>query len=407
MLQEVEITEMVFGGDGIGRLADGRAVFIPFVLPGERVQVELVEEKRGHARGRLVKLLRPSGTRIEPRCAHFGVCGGCHYQHIPYDLQLQYKKAIFIEQLQRIAGIASPIVEQIIPSAEMWHYRNTVQFQVSEQGKLCYAGARENALFPVRECHLPMPAVNDFWPQMIFEAGSYSGRLEIRQNNEGELLVELEGGESGIPELENESSVSIVSLSGDDAVVLAGDDHLVMQVNEKPFVVSAGSFFQTNFSGAGALVDEVRAMVKECNPRRMLDVYCGAGLFSAFLAGEVAELAGIEASASACRDFAINLDEYDNVSLYQGAAEHVLPALDFKADGVILDPPRGGLRPEARRALVMHKAHAIVYVSCNPATLARDAKHLLEAGYNLQKSILVDMFPQTFHVESVNLFTRD
>jgi 23S rRNA (uracil1939-C5)-methyltransferase len=251
-----------------------------------------------------------------------------------------------------------------------------------------------------------MSAIADLWPQLAFEADSFSGRLEIRQDQDGDLLLALEDLEGDIPEMESESSISIVSLAGDDAVVLAGEEHLVMQVRGKPFCVSAGSFFQTNFTGAETLVSLVEELVLAQSPKNLLDVYCGVGLFSAFLADKVEQLAGIESSPSACRDFALNLDAFDNVSLYEGAAEQVLPGLDFKADGVVIDPPRAGLHRMARQALLEHSPDFIVYVSCNPSTLARDVKHFLKAGYKIEKTTLVDMFPQTYHIESVVLMRK-
>ncbi len=144
----------------------------------------------------------------------------------------------------------------------------------------------------------------------------------------------------------------------------------------------------------------------ELKPQRLLDVYSGVGLFSAFLAGEVEELLAIESSPTACRDFVVNLDEFDNVSLAQGLAEKVLPDLDFGADVVLVDPPRSGLRPQAREAILKQGARAIIYVSCNPATLARDTRAILESGYRLERTILVDMFPQTYHMETVALLSK-
>lgn len=397
------IQSIVYESGGFSRLPDGKAVFVPFVMPGERVSVRIREEKRGFALADLVSVDVPHPERIQPRCAHFGLCGGCHYQHMPYAMQLETRQTVFIEQLRRIAGIPQPRVEKIIPAREAWNYRNALQFHVSPQGKLCFAEARENALFEATQCHLPMSAIDQMWPQLEFEAGSFSGRLEMRQNREGDVLIALDGDE--IPELISEAGVSIVSRGDGDEVVLAGDGHLIMQVRQRPLRVAAASFFQTNFDAAEDLLDEVLTIMRERGCRRLLDVYAGVGLFSAFLADELDELAAIETSPSACEDFALNLDEFENVSLYQGNAEDVLPGLNFRADTVILDPPRAGLRPQALQALLGMRPATIVYVSCHPATLARDAKHLLAGGYQLQRSVLVDMFPQTYHIESVNLFT--
>ncbi len=241
---------------------------------------------------------------------------------------------------------------------------------------------------------------------MSFEAGSYLGRLELRQNLAGEVLMELHGEQGELPELENESSVSVVSLAGDDAVVLAGDGYLVVEVLGRPFMLSAGSFFQTNFDGAALLVEQVRTLVRELKPQLLLDVYSGVGLFSAFLAPEVEELLAIESGPSACRDFVVNLDEFDNVTLAEGKAEKLLPQLDFGADVVLVDPPRSGLRPQAREAILKQQPRAIIYVSCNPATLARDTRVLVEAGYRLDWATLVDMFPQTYHMETVALLSK-
>ncbi len=406
-LYPLTIQSLVYEGGGFSRLPDGRAVFVPFVIPGEQVTVRLREEKKGFALADLVSVETPHKDRIQPRCPHFGTCGGCHYQHIPYNLQLEYKKGILIEQLQRIGNIQNAHVDEVIPAPAPWNYRNTIQFQVSPAGKLCFANASENALFEVQECHLPLPAIHELWPQIEFEAGSYSGRFEIRQNQDEDLLLVFEEAAAQIPELESESPISIVSLSGEDSVVLAGDDHLIMKVHEKSFYVSAGSFFQTSFGGAEALVEVVKALVQEQAPRKLLDIYCGVGLFSAFLADQVDSLAGIEANPSACQDFALNLDEHDHVSLYQGTAEEVLPGLDFQADGVVLDPPRTGMHRTALQALLDQVPGFIVYVSCNPATLARDLKRLVASGYSLEKTILVDMFPQTYHMETVVLLRKD
>ncbi|MDK2980467.1 MAG: rRNA (uracil1939-C5)-methyltransferase [Chloroflexota bacterium] len=397
---------MVYEGSGFSRLPDGKAVFVPYVMPGEQVTIRVREDKKGFTLADLLSVERPHPQRIQPRCTHFGLCGGCHYQHIPYDLQLAYKKDILTEQLQRIGNIPEPNVAAAIPAPQPWSYRNTVQFQVSGKGQLCYAKASDNYPFAVKECFLPMPALAELWPQLSFEAGSYMGRLELRQNPAGEVLLELHDEQGELPELENESSVSIVSLAGDDAVVLAGDGYLVVEVLGRPFMLSAGSFFQTNFDGAALLVEQVRALVRELKPQRLLDVYSGVGLFSAFLAAEVEELLAIESSPSACRDFVVNLDEFDNVALAEGKAEKLLPQLDFDGDVVLVDPPRSGLRAQACEAILKQQPRAIIYVSCNPATLARDTRALVEGGYRLERATLVDMFPQTYHMETVALLSR-
>lgn len=158
----LKIQSLVYEGYGLSRMPDGKAVFVPFVLPGETIEARMLEEKKGHALAELVNVIEPHPHRINHRCAHFGVCGGCHYQHIPYSLQLKNKQAIFIEQLQRIAGISAPVIKVIFPSTNEWGYRNTMQFGLSKGGKLSFFDFYKNQPFDVSECHLPMPEIGSF-----------------------------------------------------------------------------------------------------------------------------------------------------------------------------------------------------------------------------------------------------
>jgi 23S rRNA (uracil1939-C5)-methyltransferase len=185
---------------------------------------------------------------------------------------------------------------------------------------------------------------------------------------------------------------------------MAGDDFVVMQVLERPFKVSAGSFFQVNTSQAEAMVNHLLHILPLHPQDTLLDLYCGVGLFSAFLAPNVARCIGVEVSPWACDDFAINLDEFDNVELYVGTTEEILPALDSSPDVVVLDPPRAGVEKTALQALVTKHPPLIAYVSCDPATLARDARFLIANGYNLERVTPFDLFPQTAHIESISLF---
>jgi 23S rRNA (uracil1939-C5)-methyltransferase len=405
MEHTVEISSLVYEGVGLGRLPDGKAVFVPFVLPGETVRIKIREEKKRYAYGELIEIVNENENRILPRCKHFGQCGGCHYQHIPYDLQLRYKREIFIEQMQRMGGIEEPTVERIIPCSREWHYRNTLQFHLTPNGELAFMDAAQAHPFKVEECHLPMEEISKIWPMLAFEKENEIHRVEIRQNVTDDILLKLEGNQAAIPAIEITSSISTVHTSSNDQVVIAGDDHLILSLLDKEFRVSARSFFQTNFISAKALVDTVLEMTDGLNGT-LMDLYCGVGLFSSVLANSFDHIIGIEVSKSACSDFAINLDRYENISLYEGTVERALPAINVSPDCVVIDPPRKGMNRFAIDALVEKKPPVIIYVSCNPSTLARDVKRLMRSGYLLERSILVDMFPQTYHIESVNYLTR-
>jgi 23S rRNA (uracil1939-C5)-methyltransferase len=403
---DVELTALVYGGDAMGRLPDGRAVFVPYGLPGELVQVRLVEEKRGHARAELVSVLRPCPERIEPRCVHFGVCGGCHYQHLPYERQLAAKTAILREQLERIAGIANPPLNAPVPAPAPWYYRNTVQFSLTPRGQVGYQRAGSHDVIAITECHLPEAPLNDLWPQLAFEAETGIQRVELRLGMEDDLLVTLESDDPQPPEFEVDLPVSAVHLGPAGPLVLAGDDYTVIAVHDRPFRVSAGAFFQVNTAQAEAMVSHLLAILPLQPTSTVLDVYCGAGLFSAFLAPRVARLVAIELSPAACRDFVANLDEFENVELYEGAAELILPSLKLKADVAIVDPPRSGLDRAVLDALIKLAPPTLAYVSCDPSTLARDARRLLQAGYRLTQVTPFDLFPQTYAVECISLFER-
>ncbi len=412
---EVELTALVYGGDALGRLPDGRAVFVPFGLPGERVRVALTVEKRGHARARLLEVLRPSPERVAPVCRHFGVCGGCHYQYLPYARQLEYKQLILREQLERIAGIEKPPVEAVQAAPQTLNYRNTVQFHVSPRGKLGYIEAYTPQVLEIEECHLPLPAINALWPSLEIEptaepgerpAGSPVERIHLRAGREGEMMLVLEGADVLPPEFALDLPISAVYLGPQGPYVLAGEEYVSMQVLGRDFRLSAGSFFQVNLAQAEAMVRHLLAQLPLSKDATLVDVYCGVGLFSAFLAPQVGRCIGIEASEQACRDFAYNLDEFDHVELYCGPAEAILPALKVPAEIILVDPPRAGIAPPALDAILRSQPEWIAYVSCDPATLARDLARLLKGGYRLERVTPFDMFPQTYSIESITLLRR-
>lgn len=409
MEHEITLRTLTYGGDAMGRLEDGRAVFIPFGLPGERVRVRLTEEKRNFARGELVEILEASPHRIAPRCIHFGECGGCHYQNLSYEDQVQAKQEILRDQLTRIGKIENPPVQDMVPSPSPWNYRNHVQFHLTQQGKLGYVRAVSPSVFAVRECHLPEGAINEFWPQLEFEAETDIERVSTRSGLDEELMLVLESESPEPPELEIEAGISITHVFEENTVVIAGNDNLTIRVLDRDFRVSAASFFQVNTAMAAKMVEHILTHLPVSQTDTVLDVYCGAGLFSAFLAPACERLIGIESSPSACEDFAFNLDEFENVELYEGLAQEILPGLVGRISNptcVLVDPPRAGLDKNVVDGILELSPRRIVYVSCDPSTLARDAARLINGGYKLKQVTPFDLFPQTFHIESISIFER-
>jgi 23S rRNA (uracil1939-C5)-methyltransferase len=403
----IELTTYAYGGESLGRLPDGRAVFVPFALPGETVQVRLIEEKAGYARGELLEVLIASPERILPRCMHYTLCGGCHYQHIPYEKQLAVKTAILRDQLERIAHLKNPPIEPCVPSPNPFNYRNHVQFHLTTQGKLGYQQIRSNKTFALQECHLPEEPLNQLWPLLDFEPLPGLKRIHIRQGIEEDTLLVLESSGVEPPEVSVEDlDISVVHRSPDGNQVLAGSEYVVMEVLGHNFRVSAGSFFQVNVPLAQAMVSHMHEQLRVQETDTVLDIYAGVGLFSAFLAPAAERLIAIESSENACEDFTINLNEFDNVELYQATAEEVLPDLEVHPQVIIVDPPRTGVGRQAMDSILAMTPEILAYVSCDPATLARDARRLIEADYILKEITPFDLFPQTYHIESLSFWTK-
>ena len=404
---DVKLEKFIYGGEAMGRLPDGRAVFVPFGLPGENVRVRLVQEKQNFARGELLEILTASPERIDPRCKHFGKCGGCHYQNLPYEKQLQAKTEILRDQLQRIGKIENPPVSPIIASPSEWNYRNHMQFHLTAEGKIGFINSKGNSALPIEECHLPETSIDTFWRELQFESNKDVERVSLQTGMNEELLVVLESESPETPELEIKADVSVVHLFDEHPVVIAGQDHLTINIMEKDFHVSAASFFQVNTKMAEKMVQHLLTHLPVPLSATLMDIYCGVGLFSKFFAPKCEKIIGIESSESACEDFAINLDEFDNVELYEGAAEEILPALAGRVSSVthmIVDPPRAGIEKQTLDAIINIKPQTIAYVSCDPSTLARDAARFIHGGYRLVDVTPFDLFPQTYHIESVSIF---
>jgi 23S rRNA (uracil1939-C5)-methyltransferase len=404
---DIKLDKFTYGGESMGRLPDGRAIFVPFGLPGETVRVELTEDKKNFARGKLLEVIQTAPGRIQPKCKHFGACGGCHYQSLSYEKQLQVKMEILRDQLQRIGKIENPPVQPIVPSPHEWNYRNHMQFHLTAEGKIGFVNSRGNSTLPIEECHLPESEINAFWPELKFESNADVERVSLRAGQDGELMVVLESENPETPELEIEADVSVVHVFDEHPVVIAGQHYLTIKILEKNFHVSAVSFFQVNTKMAEKMVEHLLVKLPVTSSSTLMDVYCGAGLFSKFFAPKCGKVIGIESAESACEDFALNLDEFDNVELYEGIAEEILPALADQLGEqayMIVDPPRAGIERHALDAIIKIKPQVIAYVSCDPSTLARDAARLIAGGYRLTESTPFDLFPQTYHIESISIF---
>ncbi|OGO16422.1 MAG: hypothetical protein A2Z14_08885 [Chloroflexi bacterium RBG_16_48_8] len=407
-MEELELTfiGLAYPGRAFSRDDTGRMIFAPFGLVGERARIEILESHDRWGQGRILEIHDPSPDRISPRCRHYTLCGGCHYQHIPYPRQLEVKAEIVVSQLERLANFKNPPVTEMIPSPSAWNYRNHIQFDLSQNGLLGFHAPQSEHVLPIEECHLPDPSLTDLWPRLDSAKIPGLERVSLRSGMEGALMVIFQGEADPDIELEIDLPASVVWLHQEDLVVLAGENHLFIDVLERPFQVSAGSFFQVNTQLAGKLVRTTLELLEPRSEETIFDLYAGVGLFSAFMAETGAHLIAVEESPWAASDFMINLDEFDHVELYEAPVETTLPSLFARPDGIMVDPPRSGLGRDVIISLLRFSPERLVYVSCDPATLARDVKALVEGGYQLEKVIPVDLFPQTYHIETISLLRR-
>lgn len=440
---EFTIEKWIFGGDGLARMAPdetgrGKAVFIPFVVPGEVVAASLTEEHPGFARAALDEVVQPSPDRVPPECPYFYRCGGCQYQHSEYKRQVELKRDILVETLQRTAKIQLECEVQL-HLGEPYQYRNRTRLKVQSGPEFAIGYHRfgTNELLPVKECPISSPLIQRgiaaMWAvgaqevntrglrEVQFFADDEDAHLLVEFYTERdispdsllpfvtklrELLPEIAGttvfnaapvGESD----EERAPLSVSKFNG--SAETYGSGSLEYHTAVGTFRVSAGAFFQTN----RFLVDELaKATLEECSGRTALDLYAGTGLFSVPLGKRFDRVIAVEASPFSYKDLQHNAPA--NVKAVLSTTEKYLASVGGKAglDLIIVDPPRSGMGEHTTRLLGQTRAPRITYVSCDPATLARDLRVLTAAGYRVASAHLVDMFPQTSHMETVIQLAR-
>ncbi len=405
---ELSLHALSYGGEAIGRYKD-KAVFVPYAIPGERVRAELVEEAAHYSRARLVKVLEPSPARVEPPCPYFGAegCGGCQLQHIAYPVQARLKGLVVADQFRRIGKFEEPPVLEPIADETGWEYRNHARLRVTAEGRPGFLAANSHEVVPVEDCLILHPLLRELYTSLDMMQPDVE-QMELRVGTAtGDLMLVLQTIDEEPPVLEVDFPMSIVQVCHDTvSAPLIGLDYITEEIHGRPFRISATSFYQVNTALAGQLVDLVLEALDLEGDEKVLDVYCGVGLFSAFLSQEAGSVLGIEINPEAVADARYNLRDAENVTFMEGEVEELLPEIEGPVDAVVLDPPRSGVERETLDALLALGPARIAYVSCDPATLARDARRIVDAGYTLEWVQPVDLFPQTYHVECVALLSR-
>ncbi len=377
-------------GEAVGRREDGKIVLASYGIAGERVVVEVREEHPTYIVAEVVEVLRPSPERVEPRCPHFGACGGCQLQHISYEEQGRIKQSVLADQLRRIGHIVDPPVSPILAAENPWNYRNNARFTVRREGATGFTHWHTHRFEPIDECLIMDTRINDIKRKLDGALTNRERQLAVRiGHNTGDTLVH--------PALNGR---------GDERDVGTGQQSYEERLFDVPFRVSAASFFQVNTAQAERMMALVRDRLQPTSSDTIVDAYAGVGTIATLIAPMVGRVIAIEESAAAVRDAEINLAPFPNVEMILAKTEEALPEFDERVDAVILDPPRAGCYPEVIDALRRLQPRRVVYVSCDPATLARDLNRLVLSGYMLTDVTPVDMFPHTYHIESVSTLER-
>jgi len=406
---ELELTAMAHGGSALGR-SEGRAIFVPYAIPGERITARIIQDKGRFAYAEGVTLLEPAESRVYPRCPHFGPgrCGGCHWQHIDYPAQLEFKRQVVLDQMMRVGGFREITVHPTIPSPNPWEYRSHVTVHMTKDGQPGFISTDDEHIYPIDECHIIRPELLEVLQALAVDPIDSPNLERVRLqvgSAPDDVVVALSTSDGEVPSIEIDLPVSVSFLDPDDAPeALIGAGTVQYVVKDHIFRVTAGGFFQVNLAQAETLVDLVLDRLQLTGSENVLDLYSGVGLFTAFLAERAALVTAVEGYPPAVDDADVNLANFTNVELIEGAVEDVLPELDDPDThyaAAVIDPPRTGLEPKALDSLAAIAPPVIVYVSCDPATLARDAKRFAAKGYTLVDVQPVDMFPQTYHIEAV------
>jgi 23S rRNA (uracil1939-C5)-methyltransferase len=371
---------------------EGRKVFVDYGMPGERVVAEIDVERPHALFGRVVEVMEAAPGRVEAPCDYFGECGGCQWQHVAYDRQLEFKRALVVEQLQQIGGFEEPPVSETVGAENPWGYRNHVRFTAKSRGEIGFVRRGTHRFLRVDRCLIADDWVNDAIPLVQGRAGGLHQVAIRRGVKTGELLVH--------PNLDH-LGTSIPS----------GQKYYHEEVLGHRFRISAASFFQTNTQQAERLICLVRDKLELSPNETLVDAYAGVGTFAVVLAERVKRVIAIEESSAAVDDAAVNTDGMSHIQYYMGKVEDVLGGIDEEMDALILDPPRIGVQPRAIEAVLRKAPGRIAYVSCDPSTLARDLRLLVDGvadggRYDLVDVTPVDMFPQTHHIECVAILRR-
>jgi 23S rRNA (uracil1939-C5)-methyltransferase len=397
---EIFTRDMAHGGEAVARDDQGKVYFVAGALPGEHVLVEVVSDKGSWARARLEEIVESSPHRIDPPCRHFAACGGCQWQFADYRAQLRWKEETVGGQLRHLGRIPDPEVRRIVTPGDPYGYRNRMDFKVVD-GSPALTRARSRELVPLDECLLLAHPLGNLFDRL----GDLSGATSVTLRGglrTGDLMAVIEG---KMPPQAAKWDASVVHRRRDGFKVISGEPHIHETVAGVRFRISPDAFFQVNTAGADSLVRLVEQALELQPTDVLLDAYAGGGLFTCTVGARAGRVIAIESDSAALADLRHNTAAMElPARIVPGRVEEVAPDLGEYWTATVVDPPRTGLGRSGIAAITSAAPRAIAYVSCDPASLGRDANLLAESGYEFVWARPVDLFPQTFHVETVALF---
>ncbi|MBW1956108.1 MAG: 23S rRNA (uracil(1939)-C(5))-methyltransferase RlmD [Deltaproteobacteria bacterium] len=452
---DIDITAMASDGRGIGRI-DGLAVFVDYAVPGDQARVVIVKKRRNYAEARLLELLTPSACRVDPPCPYFGFCGGCRWQHIVYDQQLVYKRQQVADALERIAGLAGVPVHPVVPSPAVYGYRNKMEFSCSDRRWLfpeemekpdvtsdfalgLHIPGTFDKIIDIQQCLLqPAPGNailktiralirasgappyglkthTGFWRFVTLRRSGDSGRWMVNLVTAAEDLSVVQPVADDLT-VRHPEILSVVNnitarkagiAAGEREIPLAGPPRITDRLGPYVFRISANAFFQVNTPAAETLFSAVKRYAALTGKETVLDLYAGTGAIAITLSGRAGSVVGMEIVPEAVEDALENtrINGIRNCRFLCGDVRKLLPGLESQPDVIVIDPPRAGMHPKSVTGVLDLQVERMVYVSCNPATLARDLS-LIKDAYRILEVQPVDMFPQTPHVEAVARLER-
>ncbi len=442
----IEINTIGSFGDGIGRIEDF-AIFVPNTVPGDMVLIEAVEVKKNYARGRLIEVLQPSVDRVESICHVFPSCGGCQLMHVRYEAQLRLKEQLVRDAIERISKLEDVIIHPIIGMSSPENYRNKAQFPIRlKNGKVDMGFFVPNThdLVDIQECHIQHPLINKVFKDIkdimntmnisVYDENNHRGLLrhvaiKVSTSREEAMVILVTNGhefEEGkeiarqlmdrIPQVvsvvQNINKARTNVIFGPQTFVIRGKSSIEEEIKGLRFRISPLSFFQVNTLQVGVLYSKALEYANLTGSEVVIDAYCGIGTISLFLSKRCKEVYGIEEVPEAiamARENA-DLNQVHNTSFFIGQVEKVLPSLynkGLRPDVIVIDPPRKGCTREVIETIATMEPQRIVYISCNPSTLARDIAYFKELNYITEQIQPVDMFPFTSHVECIALIQRE